>query len=52
MTLDEALRLLLSRFKLPGEAQQIDRIVKIFADVYHKDNPSVFPDVDTPYILA
>jgi len=49
---DHALRLLLSRFKLPGEAQQIERIVNIFAVVYHADNPKVFPDEDTPFILA
>lgn len=49
---DQALRLLLSRFKLPGEAQQIERIVNVFATVYHKDNPEVFPDSDTPFILS
>ena len=49
---DKSLRLLLSRFKLPGEAWQIERIVKIFAEVFHADNPTVFPDTDTPYILS
>lgn len=48
----QALRLLLSRFKLPGEAQQIDRIVKIFSSTYRRDNPEVFNDEDTPYILS
>ncbi|KAI8832005.1 hypothetical protein BC829DRAFT_449182 [Chytridium lagenaria] len=32
--LDEALRLLLESFRLPGEAQQIDRILECFASVY------------------
>ncbi|KAJ3113573.1 GDP/GTP exchange factor for ARF [Phlyctochytrium bullatum] len=32
--LDEALRLLLESFRLPGEAQQIDRILECFAAVY------------------
>lgn len=49
---DRALRLLLSRFKLPGEAQQIERIVEIFAKVFHSDNPTIFVDEDTPFILA
>lgn len=49
---DRALRMLLSQFKLPGEAQQIERIVEIFAKVYHMDNPNVFIDQDTPFILA
>ena len=52
MEFEKALRLLLSLFHLPGEAQQIDRIVKIFSTVYHSDNPNVFPDSETPYILA
>jgi len=29
-----ALRIFLDKFKLPGEAQQIDRIIQTFADVY------------------
>lgn len=52
LTFDQALRLLLSRFKLPGEAQQIERIVQVFASVFHNDNPTVFNDEDTPFILA
>ena len=34
LELDQALRLLLSRFRLPGEAQQIDRIVQTFSKKY------------------
>ena len=49
---DKALRLLLSTFKLPGEAQQIERIVKVFAIVYQRDNPNDFPDSETPFILS
>ena len=49
---DHALRLFLSRFKLPGEAQQIERIVNIFSEAYNKDNPNAFKDPDTPYILS
>jgi cytohesin/brefeldin A-inhibited guanine nucleotide-exchange protein len=52
LNFDVALRLLLSTFKLPGEAQQIERIVKVFAMCYYNDNPEAFPDEDTPFILA
>ncbi len=49
---DQAVRLLLSRFKLPGEAQQIERIVFIFAQTYHSYNPGVFGHPDEAHILA
>lgn len=52
LELDQALRLLLSRFRLPGEAQQIDRIVQTFSQKYMLDNPQAFNDEDTPYILS
>lgn len=34
-----ALRLLLSSFRLPGEAQKIDRIMEKFASRYCETNP-------------
>eukprot|EP01132_Coremiostelium_polycephalum_P004119 gene4119-5155_t len=49
---DDSLREFLSKFRLPGEAQKIDRIMESFAVKYHKDNPEIFPDSDTAYILA
>lgn len=49
---DEALRLFLSRFRIPGESQQIDRIIQKFTKVYMNDNVDVFKDEDTPYILC
>ncbi|EGC29497.1 hypothetical protein DICPUDRAFT_93138 [Dictyostelium purpureum] len=49
---DESLREFLSKFRLPGEAQKIDRIMESFAKKYHKDNPGTFPDSDTAYLLA
>ena len=52
LELDQALRLLLSRFRLPGEAQQIDRIVQTFSKKYMMDNPQAFIDEDTPYIMS
>lgn len=30
----------------------MDRMVLIFAKVYHDDNPNVFDNADTPYLLA
>lgn len=49
---DNALREFLSRFRLPGEAQQIDRIMECFAQRYHANNPGIFVDSDTAYLLA
>jgi Sec7-like guanine-nucleotide exchange factor len=49
-----ALRLLLSKFRLPGESQKIDRIMEKFASRYCETNPStqVFATADTAYVLA
>ncbi|KAG5182159.1 hypothetical protein JKP88DRAFT_349040 [Tribonema minus] len=53
LTLDEALRRMVVRFRMPGEAQQIDRIMEHFAKRWFSDNPdSMFSCVDTAYILA
>lgn len=38
-TLDTALRYFVSLFKLPGEAQMIDRILKAFAEAWAQSNP-------------
>ena len=49
---DVAIRHFLSGFRLPGEAQKIDRIMEKFAERYSKQNPSVFATADTAFILA
>lgn len=49
---DDALRQFLLKFMLPGEAQKIDRIMERFAARYCENNPTVFPNPDTAYILA
>jgi brefeldin A-inhibited guanine nucleotide-exchange protein len=49
---DEAIRLFLSGFRLPGEAQKIDRIMEKFAERYTQQNPDVFSRADTAFILA
>nr|XP_025695932.1 brefeldin A-inhibited guanine nucleotide-exchange protein 2 isoform X2 [Arachis hypogaea] len=52
MQFDEAIRVLLQGFRLPGEAQKIDRIMEKFAERYCKCNPKVFSSADTAYVLA
>ncbi|CAM8991052.1 unnamed protein product [Rhodiola kirilowii] len=49
---DEAIRTFLLGFRLPGEAQKIDRIMEKFAERYCKCNPKVFSSADTAYVLA
>ncbi|KAI3634879.1 hypothetical protein MIR68_007260 [Amoeboaphelidium protococcarum] len=48
----EALRLFLQKFRLPGEAQKIDRFMLKFAERFHLQNPGVFLNADTAYVLA
>lgn len=50
--IDSALRLLLEQFRLPGEAQKIDRIMEKFAEKYVRDNPGKFASADGAYMLA
>lgn len=50
--LDEALRLFLWSFRLPGEAQKIDRMMEAFASWYVECNPGIFSCSDTCYVLS
>ncbi|XP_014523031.1 brefeldin A-inhibited guanine nucleotide-exchange protein 2 [Vigna radiata var. radiata] len=52
MEFDEAIRVFLQGFRLPGEAQKIDRIMEKFAERYCKCNPKAFSSADTAYVLA
>ena len=52
MEFDEAIRVFLQGFRLPGEAQKIDRIMEKFAERYCKCNPRAFSSADTAYVLA
>ncbi|KAL9673376.1 hypothetical protein QQ045_029632 [Rhodiola kirilowii] len=52
MKFDTAIRQLLKGFRLPGEAQKIDRIMEKFAERFCADNPGLFRNADTAYILA
>lgn len=44
--------LLLQGFRLPGEAQKIDRLMEKFAERYVKCNPASFKSADVAYVLA
>ncbi|GJP85932.1 hypothetical protein CLOP_g16023 [Closterium sp. NIES-67] len=52
MDFDEAIRSVLLGFRLPGEAQKIDRIMEKFAERYCRCNPKAFTSADTAYVLA
>lgn len=54
MDIVAALRHFLEGFRLPGEAQKIDRLMEKFASRYCECNPNVtlFPSADTVYVLA
>lgn len=51
VTLDQALRDLCSSFLLPGEAQQIDRVMICFSKKYHEDNPEIMTE-DAAYAIS
>ncbi|CAB9502026.1 inhibited guanine nucleotide-exchange protein [Seminavis robusta] len=49
---DDAIRMFLSGFRLPGEAQKIDRIMEKFAEQFTRQNPEVFGSADTAFVLG
>jgi len=52
LLLVEALRQFLWSFRLPGEAMQIDRVMDCFAEHYCEQNPNIFEEKDTCFILS
>ncbi|XP_058164766.1 cytohesin-4 isoform X2 [Dasypus novemcinctus] len=52
LNLVQALRQFLWSFRLPGEAQKIDRMMESFAARYCLCNPGVFQSTDTCYVLS
>uniref|UniRef100_A0A3Q3XMD4 Uncharacterized protein n=1 Tax=Mola mola TaxID=94237 RepID=A0A3Q3XMD4_MOLML len=52
LNLVQALRQFLWSFRLPGEAQKIDRMMEAFAARYCGCNPGFFQSTDTCYILS
>ncbi|KAF9163079.1 GDP/GTP exchange factor for ARF [Actinomortierella ambigua] len=49
---DEALRELLETFRLPGESQQIERIMELFASTYFATKPKFVASQDAAFILG
>jgi hypothetical protein len=47
-----ALRRMIAQFRLPGEGQVIDRVMRSFCAVYCKQNPDTFEDADNAHTLA
>eukprot|EP00536_Pseudo-nitzschia_multiseries_P010206 jgi/Psemu1/242765/estExt_Genewise1.C_3050016 len=52
LVFDKAIRYFLSKFRLPGEAQKIDRILDKFAQRYSEQNPDAFPSADVAFTLS
>ncbi len=54
MSFDAALRFFLTEggFRLPGEAQKIDRLLETFCVRYCQDNPGKFSSASTAFVVA
>ena len=50
--IDEALRLLLESFRLPGESQQIERVMETFASVYFSTKPKHLATQDAAFVMS
>lgn len=47
-----ALRKFLSKFRLPGEAQCIDRLMETFSKEYYEQEHSIFKNADAVYVVS
>lgn len=52
MRIDEALRIFLETFRLPGEAPLISNVLEMFAKHWRSSNANVFNDDDAAFTLA
>lgn len=52
MSLDNALRLFVGTFRLPGEAQKIHRVLEAFAERYYEQSPHILVDKDATFVLS
>ncbi|SCV04651.1 LAMI_0H17832g1_1 [Lachancea mirantina] len=52
LSLVDALRVFLQRFRLPGEGQKIDRFMLKFAERFVDQNVGIFAKADTAYVLS
>lgn len=51
-SLDQSLRLFLLSFRIPGEAQKIERVLTEFSRRFFACNPDIFLHVDTALVLS
>ncbi|KAL5569029.1 hypothetical protein UlMin_025604 [Ulmus minor] len=52
MNLDTALRLFLETFRLPGEAQKIQRVLEAFSERYYEQSPQILVNKDAALLLS
>lgn len=52
MNLDTALRLFLETFRLPGEAQKIERVLEAFSERYYEQSPQILANKDAAFVLS
>ncbi|XP_031399588.1 ARF guanine-nucleotide exchange factor GNOM-like [Punica granatum] len=52
MNLDNALRLFLETFRLPGESQKIQRILEAFSERYYEQSPQILANKDAALLLS
>ncbi|XP_019455801.1 PREDICTED: ARF guanine-nucleotide exchange factor GNOM-like isoform X1 [Lupinus angustifolius] len=52
MTLDNALRLFLETFRLPGESQKIQRVLEAFSERYYEQLPHILANKDAALLLS
>ena len=52
LEIDDGIRYFLKEFRLPGEAQKVDRMMEKFAQVYNDQNPGIFDSPETAFVLS
>ncbi|KAL2897462.1 ARF guanine-nucleotide exchange factor GNOM [Bienertia sinuspersici] len=52
MNMDTALRIFLETFRLPGEAQKIQRVLEAFSERYYEQSPHILANKDAALLLS
>ncbi|KAJ8774609.1 hypothetical protein K2173_017055 [Erythroxylum novogranatense] len=52
MNMDDALRLFLETFRLPGESQKIQRVLEAFSEIYYEQSPNILANKDAALVLS
>ncbi|XP_047314747.1 ARF guanine-nucleotide exchange factor GNOM-like [Impatiens glandulifera] len=52
MNLDNALRVFLENFRLPGESQKIQRVLEAFSERYYEQEPNILANKDAALVLS